>query len=64
MTKLKAVTLALKIINECQKHDNDGGSCRECPFSDESKHCIVSAGNDIPTNWNAIDKLREVLKGV
>lgn len=63
MTKLKAVTLALKIVNECQKHETDGGSCRECPFG-ENGQCMVSAGNDIPTNWNAVDKLREVFKGV
>lgn len=64
MTKLKAVTLALKIVNECQKHDTDGGSCRECPFDGGNGHCMVSAGNDIPMNWSAVDRLREVFKGV
>ncbi len=63
MTKLKAVTLVLKIIDECQKHDTEGESCEHCPFGNNGR-CMVSGGNDYPTKWNALDKLREVFKGV
>ena len=66
MTKLEAVTMALKIVNECDKHDTEGGSCMNCVFGirngdGKSAHCMVSEGNDIPHNWTIKDKLRELL---
>ena len=62
MTKQKAVLLALKIIDECNMHSEENGSCRGCPFSMNGASCMVSEGNDIPHNWNIKDKLRELIE--
>lgn len=60
MTKLKATLLALKIIKECDKHSEENGSCRECPFGINGT-CLVSGGNDIPHEWQIKEKLNELI---
>lgn len=60
MTKLEAIRIMLKIVTECDKHDSESCSCASCPFGNSEGYCMVSAGNDIPHNWNIKDKLREI----
>ena len=59
MTKLEAIKLMLEIITECDKHNEEGDSCPNCPFSD-GQNCLASSGNDIPHDWRIKDKLREI----
>jgi hypothetical protein len=60
MTKLEAIRIMLEIVTECDKYDTEGGNtCRNCPFGHEDT-CLVSAGNDIPHDWQIKDKLREI----
>lgn len=59
MTKLEAIRIMLEIVTECDKYDSEGGTCNTCPFGHEGT-CLVSAGNDIPHDWNIKDKLREI----
>lgn len=66
MTKLEAVTMALTIVNECDKHETEGGSCRNCVFGIRNEdggyaHCMVSQGNDIPHDWIIKDKVNAML---
>lgn len=60
MTKLEAVTMALTIVNECNKHETEGNSCSKCIFGINSE-CMVSSGNDIPHTWNIKDKITDKL---
>lgn len=65
MTKLEAVTMALTIVNECNKHEIEGGSCSKCVFgikkNNEYAECIVSNGNDIPHDWIIKDRIEAKL---
>lgn len=45
MNREEAVITALKIVNECKKHQNQ---CLQCPFN--IKGCIV-VSEDMPTEW-------------
>lgn len=60
MTKLEAITMALTIVNECNKHETEGNSCSECIFGINGE-CMVSGGNDIPHTWNIKDKINDKL---
>lgn len=61
MTKLEAIRIMLEIVTECDKYDSEGGNtCKICPFVNGEGLCMVSAGNDIPHDWNIKDKLREI----
>ena len=61
MTKLEAIRIMLEIVTECDKHDTEGGNtCTTCPFGNDKGYCLVSAGNDIPHDWQIKDKLREI----
>lgn len=59
MTKLEAIKLMLEIITECDKHNEEGDSCYNCPFG-YGGTCLVSDGNDVPHDWRIKDKLREI----
>ena len=60
MTKLEAVTMALTIVNECNKHEIEGGSCNKCVFGINGE-CMVSSGNDIPHDWIIKDRIEAKL---
>lgn len=59
MTREKALLIALKIVDTCKKH---GGQdrCTQCPFN--AKGCIVTDGNNIPTDWKASNLICELEK--
>jgi hypothetical protein len=61
MTKLEAITMALTIVNECNKHEIEGNSCSKCVFgikrNNEYAECMVSNGNDIPHDWIIKDRI-------
>lgn len=65
MTKLEAVTMALTIVNECDKHETEGNSCSKCVFGIKKNNvyaeCMVSKGNDIPHDWIIKDKIGDKL---
>lgn len=44
--------MALKIVDTCKKYGNED-RCKQCPFN--IKGCIVTDGNNIPTDWRASD---------
>ena len=52
MTREKALMMALKIVNTCKKYGNED-RCKQCPFN--IKGCIVTDGNNIPSDWRASD---------
>lgn len=51
MTREKALMQALKIVDTCKKYGNED-RCKQCPFNIKGG-CIVSDGNNIPTDWRA-----------
>lgn len=61
MTKAKALKIMLQIIYECSKHESTDTSCTECPFGNGGR-CMVSAGNDVPPEWNINEKIRELMR--
>ena len=61
MTKQKALLSVLKIINECDKHSEENGSCKECPFAIDGVTCMASGGNDIPHTWHIKDKISNLI---
>jgi len=46
MKKEKALLMALKIRDCCDKHGDD---CTQCPFFIQG--CIVTDGDSIPADW-------------
>ena len=50
MTREKALILALKVVDTCKNYGNQD-RCKQCPFN--IKGCIVTDGNNIPTDWKA-----------
>ena len=57
MNRLKALTMLLKIVEECEKHDGEeNGGCRSCSFG-SGRMCMASGGTDIPNTWNVKDKI-------
>lgn len=59
MTRVKALTILLKIVEECEKHDTEEtGGCLSCPFG-SGGICMASHGTDIPITWIVKDKIRE-----
>ena len=50
MTREKALMMALKIVNICKTYGNEG-RCKQCPFN--IKGCIITDGNNIPSDWRA-----------
>ena len=59
MTRVKALTMLLKIVEECEKHDvEENGGCRNCPFG-SGVTCMATGGQDIPNTWIVKDKIRE-----
>lgn len=50
MTREKALIMALKIVDTCKKYGNED-RCRQCPFN--IKGCIITDGNNIPSDWKA-----------
>ena len=57
MTKEKALILALKIVNTCRKYGNED-RCTQCPFNVNG--CIVTDGNNIPTDWKASELIKSI----
>lgn len=62
MTKQKALLMMMEIVAECSEHSNEGNSCTECPFG-SGVNCLLSAGNDIPTDWRINETVRRWLEG-
>ena len=60
MTKLEAIRIMLEIVTECDRQDSEGGTCRTCPFGDDSGSCMASTGTDIPHDWTIKNKLRDI----
>lgn len=60
MTRIKALTMLLKIVKECDKHDGgeENGGCQRCPFGSGGE-CMACGGKDIPNTWIVKDKIRE-----
>ena len=52
MTREKALMLALKIVNTCKTYGN-ADRCLQCPFN--VKGCLVTDGNNVPSDWRASD---------
>lgn len=61
MTKQKAVLMMLQIVAECQENSQDGKGCRYCAFGSGTR-CLVSDGNNIPTDWLINERVYEVVK--
>ena len=61
MTRQKSVLMMLQIVAECQENSQDGKGCRYCAFGC-GPHCLVSDGNNIPTDWLINDKIHELVK--
>lgn len=52
MTREKALMMALKIIDICKTYGNED-RCKQCPFN--IKSCILTDGNNIPSDWKAAE---------
>lgn len=52
MTREKALMMALKIIDICKTYGNED-RCKQCPFN--IKGCILTDGNNIPSDWRAAE---------
>lgn len=52
MTREKALMMALKIIDICKTYGNED-RCKQCPFN--IKGCILTDGNNIPSDWKAAE---------
>lgn len=60
MTREKALIMALTIVDICKTYDED--RCRQCPFN--IKGCILTDGNNIPTDWRASEVVEKLeIKG-
>lgn len=57
MNSNKALEMALRIVNTCKKNEDN---CTQCPFN--IKGCIVSDGNDIPTQWQVSEIISRGIK--
>ena len=62
MTKVEALMKVLEIIKECESHSSDGDSCSQCAFGCGSS-CLLSGGNEIPTDWRINTKVDEWMRG-
>ncbi len=57
MTREKALIMALKISDTCRRYGNEE-RCTQCPFN--IKGCIVTDGNNIPTDWKAGELIKSI----
>lgn len=57
MTKEKALIMALKIVDTCRKYGNEE-RCLDCPFN--VKGCMVTDGNNIPTDWRSSELIKSI----
>ena len=57
MTREKALILALKIVDTCRTCGNEE-ICTQCPFNING--CIVTDGNNIPTDWRASELIKSI----
>lgn len=57
MTREKALILALKIVDVCKTYGGED-RCLQCPFN--VKGCIVTDGNNIPTDWKASELIKSI----
>lgn len=55
MTREKALILALKIVDVCKTYGGED-RCTQCPFN--VKGCMVTDGNNIPTDWRASELIK------
>lgn len=58
MNRYKAAKLALKIISTCVKYGEQQDRCLDCPFN--ANGCMVTDGNNIPTDWRIADVIRDM----
>ena len=63
MKKTKAILMMLEIVNECETMGAENGACKECVFGTNEGRCLVSNGNDIPSDWEVNKKVREWMGG-
>ena len=57
MTRVKALILALKIVDVCKTY-GDQNRCPQCPFNVNG--CFVTDGNNIPTDWRASELIESI----
>ena len=57
MTREKALMMALKIVDICKHYGNED-RCTQCPFNIGG--CIVTDGNNIPSDWRASDAIMSI----
>ena len=57
MTKEKALIMALKMVDACKTYGNED-RCLDCPFNIGG--CIVTDGNNIPTDWRASELIKSI----
>lgn len=57
MTREKALILALKIVDACKTYGGED-RCTQCPFN--VKGCIVTDGDNIPTDWRASELINSI----
>ena len=57
MNKYKAAKLALKIISTCVKY-GEQDRCLQCPFNFNG--CIVTDGNNVPSDWRLVDAISDM----
>lgn len=57
MTKEKALIMALKIVDICRTYGNEE-RCLDCPFN--IKGCMVTDGNNIPTDWRSSELIKSI----
>ena len=61
MTRERALINALEIIETCKTHGNED-RCRQCPYN--IKGCMVTDGNNVPTDWKAAHIVEIVERGI
>ena len=57
MTKEKALIMALKIVDTCKTYGSEE-RCLDCPFNIGG--CIVTDGNNIPTDWRSSELIKSI----
>lgn len=57
MTREKALIMALKIVDICKTYGNEE-RCLDCPFNISG--CIVTDGNNIPTDWRSSELIKSI----
>lgn len=63
MTRERALINALEIIETCKTYGNED-RCPQCPYNINGCGCMVTDGNNIPTDWKAAHIVEIVERGI